>query len=1773
MSKCDYNYDEDAVKEVQSIVGDPVLARKIIRANNGHSIRYTRYGAPSTLFQELRRITGNDRTALKLKIGMYTDLNADREPSAYDLTAALMHKDIYGGEKKNYVLLKDELNINNINNEEEIRRAIISHTIDRIKKHFDYLNKSLEGNDKIIYQSTKQFYKSLDKQSIAVVDVIDSNPERRMKKITKILGFVNGLYGGVALATYDRKLKAIIVSPTDSMITSFQNRMAYEVANKERLEAEKHQRYAEKEGNYFVRDGEIIPVYDRLPSTPKTSGNVFETINSNLKTLLVYQRNSINATINSLRLKAKTSKNYSKYIQRLSHLIEIRNKYDAKISELNKKKLGITTEIVESVIEYNFKQAESLLMTGNPDDLYKAMLIYDAYSKIDDFKYVGDNDNPLVPKDLAEILAKTYEIEDRINDLLIKKENFESNELKIGIANEIARLKELLSLSKMLSDKAKYARTKYQELKEKTLKFAVDTINSFEGTEKLYGRKLTIDDILSPKKDIDWLSAMILGIGRTYDFGGEESILANAIYKIVSDATTEKNAELVKFSKKFDVIERKIRRELKRNKHDYKSVFLKRNKFGTYTFHLIDRFNDNWYSFINRINFATNKQIRSTKSDQRKIENAYLKKFRSLNLTTIENKNENEKNILVDPMLLPEVIEEFKDDPILSKYANNKLAFVKAPAIRDKMIARYGHIKYDEIVAKQIDKLREYVEKVRSIVSQAAIDFEIGDPNFKTRAEFETLIRTIGSEEINNKIMAENPFLAIKAINNNGIIKNGIAARLTYNVVLPYSNKYFNTRFDTIEHNETYSEFYKVAKDAVSYINDVLTDTDLRLTGMSTMMISNSLISTLMRKDIPFLYKIRNFIRAEKDYFIRFLSGSKFVANPTDNSLEISKAGFNSPDKREYNTYKKVMDYFKTLGFTKEGYKPLNNYNDEIIRTIATIAEIPKSADSIAKYLGINAEDKIRLDNLVKGVIEKRIEDEGNFDLGKILKLYTKLASAYDGRNDIISTIEILRQVYKEIPKYSKERTQLKKIYDAANNTEKQPDRKNANKKMDSYFTRVVRNYHGVRPMRIAKSKKFYTTQDVERIRQIDNQVITLKKKLDEPELTEKEIEEINNKIEALLSEHDNIGKIIDLSSIISVLTMYVVFRGLAYNPKTLMNNFTMGQFTNILLDHSGLHWTPGNYVYATKFLRRKLFNTKNKILRNVTEHHSKKYHSIRIAEILFTRSQILDDVRNELQKADKYVGKETLKNKLHPYYMSITGPEWYNQVGPALAVLMDIKIKDSFGNEYPAFTKDGHFTMYDESVEGLKLKPEFKYKYDKNGNPTNELSEEGKKNVEDWEELKGPLFKDYKLRAKDAIKDGQGDFSQLSGIMAKDHSLGRLVMVLRTWIGQYLWLMFGKEENIVTGKKRSALIKHFTPASLATALGLTTAVAVGPYASLAAAGLSYATSKIMFKNVNRYLIHYASDIRETIGFLGTIIESMGALLVNYTSGKKIVPVNSQVLMGFKVNNNLSEEDAKEAQRLLQEHREAMDSLSVVLASSLLMMGMILGVHKLLHCGDYEQNTIRCKRMKNLETEAFNILSGLYDDMTMAINPYSLYQLIQLRILDSTLNRILNFTNAVEAHFENEDIQTHGENRGKSKLSTRSWLLLPGPMKTIDEVNKIWFPRQGTIKPYNQYYVERTKSDTDKLKSITEQIRALRKEQLMHKFKMYSNIPKKYYDNNMKEINRILDKNYPTYEQLHKKYLKYYSEHDWETKYAKRELERQKKILNFVKKEKIPNWK
>ena len=1248
-------------------------------------------------------------------------------------------------------------------------------------------------------------------------------------------------------------------------------------------------------------------------------------------------------------------------------------------------------------------------------------------------------------------------------------ENFSTSELY----NEIDKVEK--DLYNELYLKANVYQNKIAALEQERVTKIVNENSQFKNIKD---QEFSYEDITKSLIDINWVDKFVMDI--TMGIFSEDSVLPDVSLAILQD---DENKELAISRKQVERIE-KLSEKAKEGLGDASSegIFFNKKIKSWDIFKQIDEFGNNTGDLIYRYatKFFNDRNVMEDDFDYKITEARNIvnpaQRQKALNKALEERKKWYLKNtIQINPSLIPEIIEEFKNNPLFESGATQEQIDAHIKELKDNL----GENGYKEEIAKQKRLVKKF------LLNAEVIKKELKD----------------NKKEYDKYLIQNSPFIAIEYSNSVGnTFGIDMLPRMEYNISIPRKNTaklstknkkyvvsdtdnktdYYDANFNKIDGNTNLYNFYtemmsilKEVKEGFPVeIQDKLNVNSIpafkkafnEITAESVGPLDKFLKgATTMWRNLGeiFTVGIENQINHAK---INYITGkTNYEVNSSFLSQNLTT--INNIANAEYELFKK--EYERNGDKLPSGKIALSSVKDTALEVLAhnlnlTNGELSKVKSKLPESFSPKV--------FFKSAAQHKIAENKSFDLPRVLKMYSELGAKYRSRVNSKPIIDLLKSHYDSIKDAS-----LTKVAGRQSNSD--DERKNAKARYQNWYNRVVLlNFDREASIDLTdeftgddkKSAKNWLqkTQAV-----INGDKTTFNRILNQEEKRLKETltklvsdEKDSKKIKEYQDKINSLGRQWTITSTIDGLLSAIRTKNLGWNVSSSITNYTEGEASNLILAAQGDYFSEENYWRAKGIVTR-TFASESPLL----------WKDANKLKKLMKKVDILQDSANELQKSSDVSEFSTILDNLHPMELN-RRTEYVIQSPVFVSMLLEQKITDVNG--------ENETSVWDAMDEKGNLRP-----------PYNTAD-----NINSWENMNTLEFRTFKTRVESAINQAHGNYNTNRGMLIKDNVIGRAFSMFKTWLPNALYSRFAvPQDNLLGGIKGYKGRYHsFTAPSSALFFG-SLGFMTGGVGAAAMAGLG---GSILWTNTisNKWMQKHGQ--KKPIAFSGPFgyiqdLAYSSMILLQKSIGMPI----QRILSIAKVDSNLVSKfgsrnyESRISETFTERDAKNMSANMTELALALQKIAMMIMVHATFWGEDDDED--------DPDRQAYNLLMNKIDASLQTITQYNAnITALGEAAVPAAWKTIKDIGKIGDAYTEwsmGNDIYTTGIYRGESKLGVAiSKTFLPGILKDVvkgepfglglrSQTERIFNPKSFSKKlKYYDETEEQTRKRENKQKRATE---------------------------------------------------------------------------------------
>jgi hypothetical protein len=1333
--------------------------------------------------------------------------------------------------------------------------------------------------------------------------------------------------------------------------------------------------------------------------------------------------------------------NYNDYINHKKNLLQsVTNRLNNNVAN---RKFNKSTELRVDISDLN-KLKETL-----EQEIYDLINAEDIYSKT---LSIFNTDLEYIDKVLKSSIPTVENIqyaEDMINYFDIISNYSTTNHLNqfVQTGDSSTIEPDVLDILNSLRQKISDQKTKVNSAKRQYLLQAIGESENLKGLYPDMQLEEIRDKLLSAKSDIGIASMLFATVDK--EFGGQDSAIAQLIRLELENTRNRMKPQATKLIQEINNIQGRVKTKLLDKGHGISfgpinkltsevsyDLFYQKTSNGNKTDKLINKFSGKWFKDVSsfmRTNAEESSEAWKTK-DFEAVNKALVNRYNWLK----------DRTDFIEIGRLPEII----NNPAFTNF-NQFFNPGESLNYKQELIGKIGQYNYNKLVETQKESLEDFIlslsnEKTYLMDIYGVTNFDALDEGVKAH---------YGIFEKRN-----NPFEFLTSHNSGqegridfvmGQTGNQYQSHLKYNSYIPKQqvttynsvgesriedSGYFDSNFSEIENDADLLKFWEILAEATQYMNSTLSDSKTTLSHNSLLKMSKGMTDTLLDKRLDILNKTTSLL-SDTGQTIKDMMSTNIRDTKANDITDVNKAGIQTIQDEVANRYKMFEMQFKRVS-------KVDNVSSINPRTLNQ-----ESQDLLERLTGLNVSEiisaygnKVNIPFLAKEVLTNQVMEDQTFNLPVMMRAYLDVVSEYKAQKEALPKINIYKDLYDTVQLekaevksgiYAEIRGVANRILLKQREYGLQDKRVRGQLRTQSWINKNVKgvedkDYWGKMGKNLNSGEKAY--------KQEAEQYITyLERKIEETIDNDKAIA-LQHEIGEIKYQIDNLGMTYTWASIYNTLiNRFGIFLGLGWNvPSQFFNRF-QGWYQGMIND-TGRYWTAGNFYAANAFVNRKG-------VRYIPGMNSYR-NEVKKAKLLTEKMGYIQDNTNELDRARRESGFTGWTRKFNPFYLT-EYTEWHNQVPQALSILMDSTIKstsvDAQGNAIHVPIFDGHnqtFPAYNIVDGELVLKSEFRTP----------------ENIETWENFNSNAYTDVKSKITDTIALLNGDYSKTGSTYIKNYTLGKSLMMFKTWMPNQYFLRFAKNQSSVSlglqdfdGSYAGALSNKKTNIGSTAALGLnigitstmTLGLGLGGITLLGLAAYSYKMNKSN-KNVDGESLQAMTQL-SAVG--KAILKKSIGLPVNIVSGRNLIKAHDFNEL------NISDSDRQNLQFIINE----------VVGLLWLTLGKVL-IKSLM--GDDDE-----KEPKTLDGETpnpyygqgekdktyYNILENsvtrLIEDASMFTNAQGMYSAISKPAgIDSWFTRIAQFSDGLQKKLITDDdtLQT-GENAGESKLwKSVGKLTMPG---------------------------------------------------------------------------------------------------------------------------------
>lgn len=1379
-------------------------------------------------------------------------------------------------------------------------------------------------------------------------------------------------------------------------------------------------------------DADLNPTFESIKSQYEFMGDIYPT---RMARDAAMQRARQGMAFMSNTTVAPDLTNYNDYIKHKEALLVgvtntlENNKANRKINDDVKLKL----EISELYKLKEKLESEIHELTNAPDIFQRTMSVFNK-----DLAFIDKIlSNPMPTIENIQYAEKMVTYFKLISDYSSNNKN--NNFVSVGDSKNISpdvltKLNELKSLMDDMSS----------AIYEAKMRYLLQAINESENLKALYpGMQLEEirTKLLESKSDIGVASLLFATVDK--EFTGEDSSLAELIRLELERTRDTTKPYAVSLIQAINDVQDAVKTKLKALGYGINSglkgklisevsydLFYQKSGLGDKTGALIGKYSHNWFKSLG---YFMGKNAQSIKEaweagDGQAVNGLLAAKYNWIN----DNAD------FIEIGKLPEII----NNPNFSFFAPN-FKPAEADAYKRQLISKIGEYTYNKLVQQQTSSLEDFTlavtrEKIHLMDLHKVANFS--DLNAGAQAHFHIF-------QARN-----NPFELLKSHDEGRGVANGgrigviigqtgneYQHHLKYNTFIPKKEvtRYdqngiantmdsgnFDSNFDTIEQDADLLKFWETLSEATEYMNGAISDSRTSLQHNSLLKMSKSVLDLMINPELGVVNKAKGILKDTGQTLSELFSTTINKQSPND-VHEVNKAGIETIQKEvEFRFDKLRMEFNRVSGLElntklRVDTKTLTLEASQLIENITGYT--PKQLQTRYKSA------KLNLNQIFKDTLTNQVMEEQTYNLPVMMRAYLDIISDYKAQKEALPKINIYKNLYDSIELKKKEATTVIgqgnkdfSIIDAIVRKQREAGTEDMRPKgqlrVQNWINKNVKgledkDYWGAMGRNLSAEQKEYEKEALKYIKYLDQKASNA--------TNPDQIIAIENEIAEIKYTLENLGSRYALGTIYNTMINRLgVFLGLGWKiPAAFFNRF-QGWYQGMINDN-GRYWTEGNFYSSNAFINRKGARLISPKYRN----------EITKVKLLTEKMGYIQDNTNQLDRAKRKSGVTSWVRKLNPFYLT-EYVEWHNQVPQALAILMDQTIQstllDANGNPIQTQIFDGTgFPAYNIVNGELVLKSEYRTP----------------ENIATWENFSDIKYAEVKAKISDTIALLNGDYSKTGSTYIKNFTLGKSLMMFKTWLPNQIFLRFAKNQTSITlgvkdfdGAYVGALSEDSTRSAATMALGVGLSVAAFTTLGLGLGILTLGglSGYSLYKNLKARKDGENLETMKQLSSAGrAIIKKAIGLPVNTLSGKNIIAAHQFQEL------NITETDKQNLQFIVNE----------VVAMLYLLLAKVLIKSMFGDDDEEEPKTLsngqpnpyygqKQKKDKFLYNVFENTVTRLIDESSQFYNVQGMYQaMAQPAGIDSWLDGVGKLSTSIQsAILEDDDTILSGSQAGSSKL-------------------------------------------------------------------------------------------------------------------------------------------
>ena len=767
----------------------------------------------------------------------------------------------------------------------------------------------------------------------------------------------------------------------------------------------------------------------------------------------------------------------------------------------------------------------------------------------------------------------------------------------------------------------------------------------------------------------------------------------------------------------------------KMNALDFKA----KNKYGRYTKHFIDVYNEDYIQNYKAVWRTLNELLKSK-------------------LATPEKKNKSLKPFIDQIANQYEAVNIFK----LSAFADLKgkrlpvymdIDFQVDAEYEQSLKDKYGEEVFNYLVEqskeKFLNKIQNWEYDFKSVaVANNAESF--AELQAKNPEAANTLL-----EKLKDRLPLPSDFKDASYVAKTKLFVNSFT--------VPTSTKVFNKFFiDNVLGNETIRKYYTALKNLENYIINQKNELD-NVSYAAPLVKYKTFLEhfTDNRENHSFLMKTSAAFRSlfkdvNKLWFKTYKVPGEVTGIATQESLSIIPKAVPSNFYKNQMAIKKIAEAANSAVLTKKIPATSDSFvhfifekvaNLPFVKGVTTVEDLMTEFNEIrANYVRISDAQNA----VINGLLTHLEYEKSSTDLAETLKAHLLIINMATSRNMAQGKINILLKYFQDIKKTIKQK-----------GTTTVSDRVRA-KALSAVQTWYDKNIIG------ANLEADPDSAGKLRLGKEDRELLEYLRK--EGILTEKESKEIQPFFTY---------KKLSAGAIVTAFLKYTIWKGLGWNPKSVSTNFMQGMFDDFIAGASGKYYPADYYYKALRMLPQsmfKFFTSNHKLVPKALRRNLENSDAVKFRRLM-DKFKVLQDSSNLLQQAGK---NEKFLNpqKLDAFHWQ-KSTEYLNQ---GVLILGEIYSRD---------------IQIDENTK-VKLWDLF----DQQGNLKEEYAS-NKELYINWQLGRGKQFDAFTSKVNKMTVEVHGDFQETRGFKASHSEVGRALILFKKFFPQQVANRWSKKQTV----------------------------------------------------------------------------------------------------------------------------------------------------------------------------------------------------------------------------------------------------------------------------------------------------------------------------------------------------------------------------------------